>query len=303
MQIACLVHDTNAPLLPYLQGRFGDQSVCGGDSLAAILDALPEIEALVVSPLLYTSAVHDALRVAPRLRLIQSLSSGLDHFLDVGVPPGVALASASGVHTAGVSEHAVTLLLSLCRQLPQFVQAQKREAWLQPVAGSLRTLEEMSVLIIGWGPIGKAIAGKLTALGAQVTGVNRLGTSEDGDTLIAMSELSDRIGKFEAVILALPGVPETDGIVGEALLTRMQPRTLLVNVGRGSLVDEDAIIAALQTCRLGGYATDVTAVEPLPQHHPFWSREDVLLTPHIAGRNPVLSATSCASWSRILKIS
>lgn len=289
MLIGCLVSGSNPPLPVRLAETLPEHTYVHGKVLSELGDAVGEMSALVVSTPLYTQDVLTGLRErAPKLSWMQCLSSGADHILAVGLPPGVILTTGSGAHANGVAEHAAALILATLRRLPELSRSRDRMIWNGAIEG-LGTLEASRVAIIGFGNIGQALARRLRPFGAVVTGVNRSGTVHpDADAMLSMAAFPSVAGSFDIIALCLPGTPETNNLVDAALIARFRPGAILVNVGRGNTVDEDAVLAALDSGRLGRFATDVAQQEPLPENHAFWKHEKVLLTPHFSGRNPQL---------------
>lgn len=229
------------------------------------------------------------------LRCIQSLSAGVDGILAAGFAPEVAIATGAGLHSLTVSEHALALLLSLVRRLPECREAQKRHEWsselggLQPLRpeGRLTTLLGARVLIWGFGQIGQTLAPTLQALGAEVRGAARSAGTRAGIEVIAEETVPSALPEVDVLINILPATEQTAGIVGREVLAALPDHALLVNVGRGATVDQTALREALEAGALGGAAIDVTDPEPLPREDPLWDAPGLLITPHAAGGRPV----------------
>lgn len=222
----------------------------------------------------------EALARMPRLRVVQTISAGVDWVLP-HVPPGVTLADARGVHDVAVSEWVLTALLTSVKRVPELWERQQAAAW----EGGLRPGElwGQTVLILGYGSIGRAVEARLAPFGVRVLRVARrprLGVQ----TLEALAELLPRA---DAVVLLLPLTPATRRLVDADFLARMKPGALLVNAGRGALVDTAALLGALRSGRVRA-ALDVTDPEPLPADHPLWRAPGVWITPHLAGSSPRL---------------
>ena len=222
----------------------------------------------------------EALGWMPRLRVVQTISAGVDWVLP-HVPPGVTLADARGVHDVAVSEWVLTALLTSVKRVPELWERQQAAAW----EGGLRPGElwGQTVLILGYGSIGRAVEARLAPFGVRVLRVARrprLGVQ----TLEALAELLPRA---DAVVLLLPLTPATRRLVDADFLARMKPGALLVNAGRGALVDTAALLEALRSGRARA-ALDVTDPEPLPADHPLWRAPGVWITPHLAGSSPRL---------------
>ena len=211
----------------------------------------------------------------PRLRVVQSLSSGVDNVLDF-VPGPVTLCNGSGLHhEEGTAELAVALILASLRQIPTFALDQSRRSWHH-----LRTdsLEDKTVLLVGHGGIGQGIERRLTPFGARVLRVSR--TAREG--VAPLSELTRLATAADILVVCIALTPETHGLISGDVLAALPSGALVVNVGRGSLVDAAALTSQLVDGRLRA-ALDVTDIEPLPADRPEWGLPNVLITPHIGG--------------------
>jgi phosphoglycerate dehydrogenase-like enzyme len=219
----------------------------------------------------------------PNLRMVQLLSAGVDEWIGK-VPAGVALASARGAHAGPVSEWVLAAILTLYRQWPALVRFQDSATWAHRRIDA-DTLAGKHVLIIGAGAIGTATAQRLAAFDATPTLVGR--TARPG--VQAAADLPDLVGSHDVVVLAAPINEGTAGLVDKAFLAAMPTGGLLVNCGRGQIVDTDALTAEVQSGRLRA-ALDVTEPEPLPADHPLWECHGVIISPHMARTVPGTSA-------------
>lgn len=264
------------------------------DASAPVPDEHLDAEALVV----WGSSSDDLAAVAgrmPRLRWVQTLAAGPDAVLAAGFPDDVVVTSGSGLHDRPVTEHALALVLALVRRLPQAARAQAEHRWddelggLQPLhpEGKVTTLLEARVLIWGFGAIGQTLAPLLAQLGADVRGVARTAGERSGFPVVAEAELGQELGRTDVLIMILPSTPETRHALDAGRLAALPRHALVVNVGRGSTVDEAALAAALTEGGLAGAALDVTETEPLPADSPLWDVPRLVLTPHAAGGRPV----------------
>ncbi len=222
----------------------------------------------------------------PRLRVVQTLTAGVEHIRDQ-VPDGVLLCNGRGIHNASTAELALTLTLASLRGLPGFVDDQHAHRWSQ---GFRESLADKTVLIVGYGDIGRDTERRLLPFEVEVLRVAR--TARDG--VHAWSDLPDLLPRADVVILIVPGTSETRGLVDAAFLGRMKDGALLVNVARGPVVVTDDLVDALGTGRVRA-ALDVTDPEPLPPDHPLWSAPNVLITPHVGGATP-------AMWPRAYRL-
>ena len=210
----------------------------------------------------------------PALRVVQTLTAGVDHVLPV-LPSGVTLCNAAGVHDASTAELAVALTLAALRGLPGFVRAQDDGRWAHVFRPSLA---DRTVLVVGWGSVGQAIGRRLDPFEVSVVPV----ASRARGDVHGVDELPALLPRADVVILAVPLTPATRGLVGAAFLAAMPDGALLVNVARGPVVDTDALLTQLRAGRLWA-AVDVTDPEPLPAGHPLWQAPNVLISPHVGG--------------------
>lgn len=215
----------------------------------------------------------------PRLRMVQLLSAGVDEWSGL-MPVGVTLASSRGAHAGPVSEWVISAILAQLRQWPALVRFQDEGVWAHRKFDA-DTLAGKRVLIVGAGSIGTAVARRLAAFDASSTLVANVAR---GDVHSA-AELPDLIVGHEIVVIAAPLTPATNGLVNAGFLAAMDDGSMLVNVGRGQIVDTAALVSELQKGRLRA-ALDVTDPEPLPVGHPLWSCPGLILSPHSARTVP-----------------
>ncbi|MDO5736122.1 MAG: NAD(P)-dependent oxidoreductase [Propionibacteriaceae bacterium] len=237
----------------------------------------------------------DAAARMPDLRLVQSLAAGADNALAASFAPSVSICSGVGLHDAPVTEHALALILSLVRRLPACLAAQQRHEWsrelggTQPLRGEkhITMLRGARVLIWGFGSIAETLAPVLASLGAEVRGVARTAGQRAGFDVITVEDLPEALPEVDLLVMILPGTPDTENALNAERLAMLNERALVVNVGRGSTVDEAALLEALQDGSIAGAAIDVTATEPLPADSALWDAPNLLVTPHAAGGRPV----------------
>lgn len=215
----------------------------------------------------------------PRLRMVQLLSAGADEWAS-DVPASVTLASARGAHAGPVSEWALSAILALYRQWPDLVRFQDARIWAHRRV-PFDTLAGKEVLILGAGSIGNAIANKLQAFDANTTLVGRQSRRD----VRGVDELSTLLPEHDIVVIAAPLTEHTRGLIDSKFLAAMPTGAVLVNAGRGKIVDTDALVAELQKERLRA-ALDVTDPEPLPEQHPLWHCPGVIISPHSARTVP-----------------
>ena len=245
---------------------------------------LAEADVLVVSGLWR----NELLEVAPRLRFIQSIGAGTDQFpRELLRERGIRLASAQGVNERAVSEHAMALILALARQLHLARDNQRASAWRGMIADPHKREEELggkTLVIVGLGRIGTRLARLAWAFDLRVVGVKRSpGAGPEVDAVVHPDRLAEVLPQADFVALTCPLTPETEGLMGAAALAAMKPSAYLINVARGRVVDEPALIETLGERRIAGAGLDTFYDEPLPPSSPLWAMEHVLITPHSAG--------------------
>jgi phosphoglycerate dehydrogenase-like enzyme len=251
------------------------------DPTEHVPDSVSEVE-VYVPPYQMRPAVADVLPRMTNLRLVQTLSAGVDNVRS-RIPAGVTLCNGRGIHDASTAELALTLILASLRGIPGFVRAQERHEW---TFGWHPALADRRVLIVGYGAIGEAIERRLEPFEVEVVRVAR--TARDGVHPIA--ELPTLLPGADVVVLVVPLTDATRGLVDAEFLGWMKDGALLVNVARGAVVVTDDLVAALHSGRIRA-ATDVAEAEPLPAGHPLWSAPNLLISPHVGG-------SSSAMWPR-----
>lgn len=218
--------------------------------------------------------VMEALPRMKELRVIQANSSGVE-WLSPHVPEGVTVCSARGTRDVVVAEWVLAAILAMTKELGHWQRQQEAEAWepklLDELAGS-------RALIVGYGSIGEAVEARLAPFEVSVERI----ASRARPGVHGVDRLSDLLPLADIVVLLLPSTPSTDGLFDEGMLARMKPDALLVNAGRGTAVDTQALVDAVKEQRLRA-ALDVTDPEPLPEGHPLWHLPGALVTPHLAG--------------------
>ncbi|GAA1954910.1 2-hydroxyacid dehydrogenase [Microbacterium deminutum] len=268
------------------------------EQLADDLGALPDEVELLVWPM-DAAAPRDHIdivvppymsmdRVLARLDgvdvdLVQSQSIGYDGVGEL-LPDSLVFANASSVHETSTAELALALTLASQRHLADFVRAQDEGRWAPVFAASLA---DRRVLLVGYGGVGKAVAARLAPFEVETTAVARSARVEDGIPVHGVDELPALLGDAEIVILSLPGGDDTWHIVDDAFLSALPDGALIVNVGRGPLVDTEALVDHLRRGRVRA-ALDVTDPEPLPADHPLWSLPGVLIAPHVGGASTAM---------------
>jgi phosphoglycerate dehydrogenase-like enzyme len=234
-----------------------------------------------------TRAFYDAMRNAASLRWVQVHSAGADRqiFLDL-MARGVQVTSASGANAEVVAHSTLAGLLSLARRFPQMLAAQRERRWAPLVDGELPPdLPGQRATVVGWGPIGQHIGRLLEAFGVKVSVVRSNATPAvaSAERTVAFERIGELLPTTDWLVLACPLTARTRGLLDGAALALLPPTAHLLNVARGEVVDEAALIAALQSGGLAGAFLDVFAHEPLPAESPLWTLPNVIATPHSAG--------------------
>lgn len=259
-------------------------------------DSAGEVE-FFVEPYLSGPGVWERLTELPRLRVVQTLTAGFEH-IRAYVPDGVTLCNAAGLHDASTAELAVALALAQGRHLDAYARNQTTGTWQRSWGNSIA---DKRVLIIGYGHIGPAVERRLA--GFEVASITRVArTTRPGPPHVhAVTELDELLPQADVVILVAPSTPESEGLMGRHSLALLPDGAQVINVGRGRLIDTDALVAETSAGRITA-ALDVTDPEPLPPEHPLWTIPGVLISPHVGGAStafpPRADATIAAQLRR-----
>ncbi|MFL6267260.1 MAG: D-2-hydroxyacid dehydrogenase [Actinomycetes bacterium] len=224
----------------------------------------------------------------PRLRWIHATSAGAGEQVRKAALPAealkrVAITTSSGVHAVPLAEYAILGLLAVAKELPRFVEEQRAKAWPE-VRRPLRELDGQTLFLVGLGDIGRETARLGKALGMRTVGFRRTQgpPPEWVDEVHGPERLAELAGRADAMVVSLPLTDHTAGLIDRATIDRLPASCIFVNVGRGGVVDEPALIDALRERRIAGAVLDVFATEPLPEDSPLWTLPNVLVTPHAA---------------------
>jgi phosphoglycerate dehydrogenase-like enzyme len=265
--------------------RGGTLPVLEARSLAELEAKLPEADVLLVSGLWRN---HLA-RPEGRLRFIQSISAGVDQYDKAALSAAnIRLASAQGANANAVSEHAIALVLALARRIPEARDNQARRFWRGMIGDLAQREDELggkTMLVVGIGRIGGRLARLAKAFDMKVVGLRRdpAKGAEGADEIHAMSELKAQLPRADIVVLTCALTEETRGLMDAAAFAAMKRGAMFVNVARGRVADEAALIEALRSGQVGSAGIDVTVEEPLPAESPLWGMPNVLVTPHTGG--------------------
>lgn len=222
------------------------------------------------------------LSAARSLKWFQTMWAGTEEY-DGAVPEGALFTSSAGSNSRSVAEHMFSSMLALCRRLPAYRDCQRARQWRD--LGEMKTILGGTVLVLGAGHVGSGFARMCQDFGARTVGLKRRvdGPIPGFDQVRPMGELDALLPTADVVAMALPHSPATVGIMDGRRLRLMKEDAILINAGRGSAVDQDALVKVMGEGRLWGAALDVTTPEPLPQDSPLWDIPNLLLTPHVAG--------------------
>jgi phosphoglycerate dehydrogenase-like enzyme len=239
------------------------------------------------------------LALAPRLRWIATPATGIDHLRGTGVlESAIPITTVGGLFGPVIAEHVFAVILAFAKRLPHFGAQQRAKAWQM---SRVTELHGRTVGLVGVGAIGSAVALRAKAFGMRTIGLGRgdpRGRAIPGvDELVARDQLPVVLAAADWLVVAAADTPETSGMIGAKELAAMKADAVLVNVARGSLVDEDALASALRDGRIAGAALDVFATEPLPQESPLWELPNVLVTPHVATNVPEYLARAVAAFA------
>lgn len=274
----------------------------GGGSSAEALDAIRGAEIYFGLGLPH-DVLEAGLEAPGRLRWIHTGAAGVASLLHPElIESGIVLTNSAGIHAPPMAETVIAMMLHFARGLDHAVHAQHHSEWRPDIwernDSGVRELAGATLGIVGYGGIGRAVAQRARALGMRIAALRRTRppAHEDADSIGAeMVTGEDALGRLlemsDVIVLAVPATPQTRGMIGASEIARMRAGAVLINVARGSVIDEHALIDALGAGRLRGAGLDVFATEPLPASSPLWALPNVLITPHV-------SATSTRFWER-----
>jgi phosphoglycerate dehydrogenase-like enzyme len=240
----------------------------------------------VTSNRVCTPAVGAALRQGRALRWVHFTSAGIERGIAMGLPDGVTVTNSTGVKTTMVAEHAVALLLALVRRMPESRAGREARQWRrEEISRRMRTLEGATVCIVGLGNIGRDVARKLRAFDAHVIAVSRVGSAGgDIEAAYPRDRIREALARADAVVITTSGDETSRHLIGAAELAACKPTAFIVNVARGNIIAEAALVEALEAGHVAGAGLDVAEAEPPAPDSPLWDLPNVILTPHVAGQ-------------------
>lgn len=225
-------------------------------------------------------AMAAALHAATDLKWLNSIYAGLDFLpMDVLIERGITVTNGVGINAITIAEYTVMGMLNIAKGYREVMRAQERREWLMDSPGK-RELAGSKALLLGYGAIGKLIKPRLEAFDVDVTVVRRSG----GEGVLTPDEWRGQLGEFDWVILAVPSTPETENMIGAEELAAMKREATLVNIARGEVVDQPALIEALKSRSIDSAFLDVTTPEPLPAEHELWTLDNAHISMHLSGR-------------------
>jgi len=263
-------------------------------------------QAFAQAEVIYTFSALPHRHQAPRLRWVQLNSAGVNHVLKHPLfATDVVFTTNSGLHAINIGEYVLALILAWTRRLPELFDLQRKGEWPSDrwIRYAPSELWEATIGIVGYGSIGREVGRLAKAFGMHVLAlkrsvelaeergayqVNGVGDPQGAlpDALYGPHQLCEMLAQCDYVVLSVPLTRETRGMIGEAELRAMKPRAYLVNIARGEVCDESALIRALQSGWIAGAGLDVFTQEPLPENSPLWTMPNVILTPHLSGFSP-----------------
>ncbi|MBZ5586299.1 MAG: D-2-hydroxyacid dehydrogenase [Acidobacteriia bacterium] len=281
-----VISDPADPQLAKLEALPPETSIAVGDGVAAFARIAPEAD-IILNWAFSNTALREVLGMCPRLQWVHTRTAGLDNLLFPElVESPVLLTNGRGVYSPALGEFAIAAILYFAKDLRRMVRSQQAGVWdpfdVEAVSGK-------TVGILGYGDIGRAVASRARALGMQALAVRRHAPDEPdayAQRIFAPDELTKMLALSDYVVVAAPLTPETRGMLGGAEFAAMKPSAVVINVGRGPVIDEPSLVSALSENRIKGAALDVFDLEPIPAGHPFYRLENVLLSPHCADHTP-----------------
>ena len=276
LEISVLDRET----IPLFWGRPpAEDDTATQERFASLMAGAEVLYGLIVS----TEQARGILATAPNLRWFQSTSAGVDELIDAGFSErGVAVTTSSGVHATPIAEYALHLMLMFAKQAARSLKAQQERRWDRFTPAELK---DATVGVVGLGQIGSEVARLAKGFGCRVLAVDRRGDAGAADELLPPSDLQRLLAESDYVVLSVPLSNETRRMIGEAELRAMRPSAVLINVCRGAVVDEEALVRALKEGRIAGAGLDVFEREPLPPESELWGMENVIISPHVSGAN------------------
>lgn len=275
------------PIESAIRGRLEDLTIKVAEDMDAVLNLLPGADILIVNPANWDDAFVNQLGEGD---WVQATSVGYDTFpLDEFRERGVTFSNATGNYAPAVADHTFAMALAHFRDLQSLFKQQRNHVWERSIGNELQELSDRTLTVFGLGTIGEAIAKRGLGFKMEVLGIKR--NPDDYDGCLPAGQVHDPDNFYEilpetdVLVSIVPLTEETHHAIDAPVFDRLPNTAFVINVARGSVIDEDALIKALESGKIAGAALDVFETEPLPVESPLWDRDDVLVTPHVAGRS------------------
>ena len=271
--------------LAALEPRFPDVRFVRATTAEEAVTELADADVFAIAGPFYPGAVARAVQEgAPKLRWMQTTSIGIDKFNEGGVPANLLFTNAAGLKGSTVAEHAIALMLGMIHALPQMERYKAARHWArQDLRSQISSLEGLTMLSLGYGSIGLEVVRKAKAFDMHVIAFNSSGTGDgQADEVLPLGDMRAWLPKADFIVCSLPLAAATEHLISDAEFALMKPGAVVVNVGRGAIIDHAALLRALTEKRIAGACLDVFEQEPLPDDDAFWGMENVILSPHVA---------------------
>jgi phosphoglycerate dehydrogenase-like enzyme len=276
--------DPNTPYLKGLDRLPPEVRVIVTADPAALAKAAPEADVILNGEFKDPTLFKNAFPLATRVRWVHALSAGVEHILSPEIIASpVPLTNGRGVFKRPLAEWAVGAMLYFQYDYRRLICQQEASVWAD---FDIEELAGKTVGIVGYGEIGRAVAERVKPFGCTIAALRRKPENSAGDPLVdrsfAPAQIDEMMAGCDFVVAAAPGTPQTRGMIGAAQIALLKPSAVVINIGRGPVIDEASLVAALEGGKIRGAALDVFTVEPLPEGHPFYKLKNVLLSPHSA---------------------
>ncbi len=276
--------DPNAEYLKALDRLPPDTRVIASGDASKLAEAAPEADVILNGEFKDPQLLKSTFPLATRVRWVHTLSAGVEHVLSPEIIASpVPLTNGRGVFRRPLAEWAVGAMLHFLYDFRRLVRQQEAGMWAD---FDIEELGSKTIGIVGYGEIGRAVAERAKPFGCKILALRRKPENSAGDPLIdrayAPSHIDEMLATCDFVVAAAPSTPETRGLIGPAQIAVLKSSAVVINIGRGPVIDEAALVAALESKKIRGAALDVFTVEPLPAGHPFYNMQNVLLSPHSA---------------------
>ena len=281
MENALVLFRTDPDFRRDLSGILGGYRIIFADDGDSNNKINPDIAANTV--IIFGAPEDELLAQCPKLKWLQLQSAGTNGYVNGKLEGSVLLTCATGVYGHAVSEHMVALTFELLKKLHLYRDEQSKGRWQE--RGGVKSVQGAAIMVIGLGDIGAAYARRMKALGSYVIGVRRTVQPKPDflDELLLTEQMEEAFPRSDVIALAVPGTKDTAGLIGRSQLASMKKDAVIINAGRGSVIDTEALCDALESGALAGAGLDVTKPEPLPHGHRIWKLENAVITPHVAG--------------------